>query len=439
MATRRLVGALVALAPLVCTAAGVQAPNVSLATMPIGYFGGHHNEDTSDHGNTSCPAAGCRPQQNIEMLAKMRLVMIEKWEGHCYDGCMYNASKNMPCYSSCNVEGDMLKTIAAVKAINPSTLGVMYINTLMAFPFYSLSGKFAASDALLMDMYTNKPVELTNDEGMQHVYVYDWGSEKARELFVEFIRNLLDTGQADGLFSDKWGYSCSQVNASTWKICNNRCGFVTPAQAAAYNAGAEEVREQISKLLRVNSSTAETFGGFLYADGLSNTAKCPKAAYEDGTVKVNLVGGWATLRPQLGYVTTPVYGHLSGPEKEQNVHNFINMVRAYQGCGYKYIYIGALPARLHYIARLRSPAIVAPTQHTLLLLSRRCSAHVYACMTVGCGDHSNNAHYVSKQLDPYDLATDCSVNHHAMFLLLVEEGVFLGANGWHADYDKPLV
>ena len=29
-------------------------------------------------------------------------------------------------------------------------------------------------------------------------------------------------------------------------------------------------------------------------------------------------------------------------------------------------------------------------------------------ITVGCGDHSNNAHYVSKQLDPYDLATDCS-------------------------------
>jgi len=58
---------------------------------------------------------------------------------------------------------------------------------------------------------------------------------------------------------------------------------------------------------------------------------------------------------------------------------------------------------------------------------------------IGCGDHSNNAHYVSKTADPFDLATDCSVNHHAMFLLLVEEGVFLGSNGWHADYDKPLV
>ena len=39
--------------------------------------------------------------------------------------------------------------------------------------------------------------------------------------------------------------------------------------------------------------------GFLYADGLSNTAKCPRAAYADGMVKVDLVGGWATWRPQV--------------------------------------------------------------------------------------------------------------------------------------------
>ena len=205
--------------------------------------------------------------------------MIEKWEGHCYDGCMYNASKGKLCYSSCDVEGDMLKTIASVEALNPSVLGIMYINTLMAFPFYALSGKFESHDALLIDMYTNKPVELTNDEGMQHVYVYDWGSAKGRQLFLEFIKGLLDSGQADGLFSDKWSYRCSQVNSSTWKICNNRCGYVTPAQAAAYNAGAEEVREQISKLLAVNSTEPDGFHGFLYADGLSNTAKCPRAAY----------------------------------------------------------------------------------------------------------------------------------------------------------------
>eukprot|EP01052_Picozoa_sp_SAG31_P004614 SAG31_NODE_192_length_20788_cov_8.938083_16_plen_280_part_00 len=250
-----------------------------------------------------------------------------------------------------------------------------------------LQGQFAAAGALLMDMYTKRPVELTNDEGMQHVFVYDWGSPKARQLFVGFVKNLLDRGQADGIFSDKWNYRCTQVNDTTYKVCNNRCGYVTPAQAAAYNNGAAGVREQISVLLQANSTSPETFNGFLYADGLSNVAKCPPATYPDGMVKVNLVGGWATWRPQLGYVTSPSYMHLSGPEREDHVRGAIDMVKTYQACGYKYIYIG-------------------------------------------CGDHSNNAHYVSNELDPDDLMTDCSLNHHALFLLLVEEGVFLGANGW---------
>jgi hypothetical protein len=145
--------------PSLCAA--ISAPNVSLVTMPIAYFGGHHNQNTSAHGSIPCPAAGCRPVSNLQMLAKMRIVMVEKWEGHCYDGCMYNASKHMPCYPSCNVEGDMLRTLAQVKTINPSVKGVVYLNTLMAFPFYALSGRFADNNALLMDMYTKKPVELT--------------------------------------------------------------------------------------------------------------------------------------------------------------------------------------------------------------------------------------------------------------------------------------
>jgi hypothetical protein len=139
------------------------------------------------------------------------------------------------------------------------------------------------------------------------------------------------------MFADKWGGGCSQVNSTTWKICNNRCGYVTPSQAAAYNAGAISVREEISALMRMNATTAENFGGLLYADGLSNGAKCPKAAYPDGTVKINMAGGWATFRPELGYVTTPEYAHLSYPDKESTVHNMIRMVQTYKdpACGYK--------------------------------------------------------------------------------------------------------
>ena len=201
-------------APLVAT-----APNTSLATIPVAYFGGHHSNCTSP--------TGCRSETNLQMLAKMRMVMVEKWEGHCYDGCMDNASKNMPCYPSCNVEGDMIDTLSRAKALahadGRTLTGVFYLNTLLAFPFYQLSGRFADADALLMDMYTGKPVELTNDEDMKHVWVYDWGSEKGRKLFLDWIAAAIKSGHVDGLFADKWGYSCKEVNATTWKICNNKC------------------------------------------------------------------------------------------------------------------------------------------------------------------------------------------------------------------------
>ena len=49
---------------LVLPVLSIIAPDTSLATVPCAYFGGN---------------AAHRAEANIEMLAKMRLVMIEKW------------------------------------------------------------------------------------------------------------------------------------------------------------------------------------------------------------------------------------------------------------------------------------------------------------------------------------------------------------------------
>ena len=57
---------------------------------------------------------------------------------------------------------------------------------------------------------------------------------------------------------------------------------------------------------------------------------------------------------------------------------------------------------------------------------------------IGCGDHSNFAHWHNQTADPDDTDTDCSPNHLALFLLMLEEGMMMGANGWSEDYDKPL-
>lgn len=39
---------------------------------------------------------------------------------------------------------------------------------------------------------------------------------------------------------------------------------------------------------------------------------------------------------------------------------------------------------------------------------------------------------------PQTLATKCTKDTLARFLLVVEEGCFLGSNGWDADYERPL-
>ena len=59
--------------------------NTSLATVPCAYFGGN---------------AATRGAANINMLSKMRLVMIEKWEGPCWQTCLANMS-SPSCLPSC--------------------------------------------------------------------------------------------------------------------------------------------------------------------------------------------------------------------------------------------------------------------------------------------------------------------------------------------------
>jgi hypothetical protein len=278
-------------------AAAVTAPNTSLATIPVAYFGGHHS---------ACNfTTGCRTEENLRMLSKMRIVMVEKWEGHCYDSCMKNGSSkpSLPCFPSCNVEGDMRNTLRRAKAMSPNGLtGVFYLNTLMAFPFYSLAGKFTDANALLMDQYTGKPVLLTNDENMQNIWVYDWGNPKGRELFLNYIKEMIHSGDIDGIFADKWGYKCKEENATAWKICNNRCGYVTPEQGQAYNNGSVTIREQVSALFHTNSTSPATFGGLLYADGLSNSAKCPKVKVALWLRSVSFVP-FALLHPPPIYTT----------------------------------------------------------------------------------------------------------------------------------------
>jgi len=207
---------------LVDTAAGIIAPNTSLATVPTAYFGGN----TVRRGNA-----------NIEMLAKMRLVMIEKWEGRCWQGCLANENSSF-CKPTCGVENSILDTLERVKAKNSHVATVLYWNTLLAFPFYTAVGKFAAANALTIDSTTKKPIKIRNDNGMENIGVYGFDVETGVDLYMETVKNLTSTGLVDGFFGDKWESGAKLSNhGGQWQICNHECGNVTPEQATRWNEG----------------------------------------------------------------------------------------------------------------------------------------------------------------------------------------------------------
>ena len=130
----------------------------------------------------------------------MRLIMIEKWEGRCWQECLGNGTGSPACKSSCGVENYILDTLQRVKTINPSTATVLYWNTLLAFPFYTAVGKFKAANALTIDSETKKPIVIRNDNGMEGIYVYGYDTDKGVQLYIDTVKNLTATGIVDGFF-----------------------------------------------------------------------------------------------------------------------------------------------------------------------------------------------------------------------------------------------
>eukprot|EP01065_Artemidia_motanka_P011112 TRINITY_DN1597_c0_g1_i2.p1 TRINITY_DN1597_c0_g1~~TRINITY_DN1597_c0_g1_i2.p1 ORF type:complete len:356 (+),score=137.39 TRINITY_DN1597_c0_g1_i2:77-1144(+) len=206
--------------------AGITPPNTSLATIPVVYFGGIN---------------ATRPAENIAMLAKMRAVGIEKWEGPCWSDCLYNGQN---CGPTCGVEQYMVGTLKRVKQANPKVSTFFYWNTLLDFAFYGESAKIPK----VVDSNTKKDLVLRNDNGLPNVYVFDYAKEAGRDGWYNFVVNLTKTGYVDGTFADKYGvYAHQNGTSSDWKICNHWCGGVTAEEGQAWNAGKNATVEKTKK------------------------------------------------------------------------------------------------------------------------------------------------------------------------------------------------
>ena len=215
------------------TISAITPPNGSLTTVPVGYFGGNYAH---------------RGEKNIEMLAKMRIVMLEKWEGACWNDCLANPGSDA-CSSGCGVENYILDTHRRIKAINPAVSCVLYLNTLFDFPFYSLHGVANSTPGGdTIDSSTGVPMVLTNDNGMKNIYIWGFDSDAGVQLYVDAHRNLTSLG-VDGFFGDKWSKKAQPNKDGQWQICNHGCGNVTEEQGKRWNAGKLKALTEINKVV----------------------------------------------------------------------------------------------------------------------------------------------------------------------------------------------
>jgi len=172
-----------------------------------------------------------RSAEDIATLAKFRMVVIEKFEGPCWDQCYLHPAKGS-CDPSCNVEQYITGTAKALKQANPQISVILYLNSMLNFPFYGLTGKYLAEPELLLHDKNGKIGTLQNDAGLGDLTVPDFSQKRARDMWLDEIRNATSTGWFDGVFADK-----AVKNANDDKLCNHGCIELTHDVATAWGAG----------------------------------------------------------------------------------------------------------------------------------------------------------------------------------------------------------
>ena len=204
---------------------GVVVPSTSLETLPVVYMGGN---------------AAPRPPANLAMLAKMRCVVVEKWEGSCWTECLKNTSKGAQCEPSCREEDAQVATLRAAKALNPAVAGVFYLNTILDFHFLDLHRQYADADALIRNV-DGTLCSLINDNGMKNTSAFDFSKPVGQQLWLDAVKRLVATGFVDGFYGDTMQvYAEPNSKTGNWELCkksHGTCCEMNASTGALYNAG----------------------------------------------------------------------------------------------------------------------------------------------------------------------------------------------------------
>jgi hypothetical protein len=197
---------------------------------------------TAFHGANK---TGVYSPEAVDQLALFQMVTIEKWYTHC---ASQGPTQGPP---SCAVEEKIEHVLGRIKAVNPKTIGVMYLNSMLDFQFYTLHGILTNAEqqgrkSFLRDE-TGKIISLCNDGDVYcNITTFDWTQEHVRDAWLEAITNATATGNVDGIFADHSAQESIQIGAPTNgqgpnQLCNGErggrhCYNFTPAFTKSFNS-----------------------------------------------------------------------------------------------------------------------------------------------------------------------------------------------------------
>lgn len=270
-----------------------------------------------------------------------------------------------------------------------------------------------------VDSVTHTPVVVRNDNGMEGIFIYIFGFDTVAgvELYIEAIKNYTSTGAIDGFFGDKWGSAAEPVNGNPtsagWKICNHECGNVTKAQGLAWNAGKAKALDRGGHRVRRRGPVLCILGFGLDFD------RHPQRFTRDVTNYVPMCALFLALAALLIGASFNFCAVRAKIRLQANGDFFEGVESNFNGHWATAPLFAGDPR--HGIADVRAHLKGFGGNHTYTYVA-------------ACGDQ----HWTTDPNAPESLQAQCVGSCHARFLLAVEEGAFLGSNGWDKSYDYPL-
>ena len=94
-----------------------------------------------------------------------------------------------------------------LQAISPDQITIFYWNSMLDFSFYRTHARMVAMEAAGLPSFLRdehgEVMRLCNDGDVYcNITTFDWTQPHVRELWVEQVVNITQTGLADGIFAD---------------------------------------------------------------------------------------------------------------------------------------------------------------------------------------------------------------------------------------------